>query len=278
LAVAPDISGGGAYKTEFQAASPLATPGRRESVSSSSPPAGPSRNPRRSISLTSSTTMATPISPSPSELAKLASHIPAKRGSRSGFEEDQHSDIKYSTKSPPPKRRRSVESSQMNPRCTDTDLRVKDAEARGVTLKEHMVRLEGEKKALEEQNIEQGTRLVELEKRDVEQGMRLVGLEKRCEEADRQLVMAAVREHEDRENEKKMVARQMEREAELVSRCEMLEGQLKQVRANQVATSKEQEEMRTMIEGAYIVPSLKDAFVQIDQLFRGLLDRPLSSD
>lgn len=64
----------------------------------------------------------------------------------------------------------------------------------------------------------------------------------------------------------------------LKSRCELLEKQLERVRQDQLATLKENEKLKRMVDGAYLVPSLKDAFVQIDALLRGLVDLPVEVD
>lgn len=155
----------------------------------------------------------------------------------------------------------SFELAQERLRCSELATRAQFAEETSTALQERVMKLEGEKEVLEV-----------LERCAVDQAMQHAELKKHCEELERQLVKAVARAEEDREERERRDAEQVSREAELVSRCEALEEELRLVRQNQLATLKEQEEMRRMVDSAYIVPSLQDAFVQIDQLFRGLID------
>ncbi|KDQ20153.1 hypothetical protein BOTBODRAFT_51491 [Botryobasidium botryosum FD-172 SS1] len=94
---------------------------------------------------------------------------------------------------------------------------------------------------------------------------RVERLEDERKELESLLEQALTRELEVRES-KAM------REGELKARCDVLETQLEQVRHGQSALLKENEEMRKLVDNAYLVPALKDAFIQIHELVRGLMD------
>ncbi|KDQ20154.1 hypothetical protein BOTBODRAFT_27567 [Botryobasidium botryosum FD-172 SS1] len=64
------------------------------------------------------------------------------------------------------------------------------------------------------------------------------------------------------------------REAELSAKCSQLEIRLEQTQQEKLAISKERDELTRMVDSAYLVPSLKNAFIQIDQLLRGLGEQP----
>ncbi|KDQ16229.1 hypothetical protein BOTBODRAFT_173137 [Botryobasidium botryosum FD-172 SS1] len=58
------------------------------------------------------------------------------------------------------------------------------------------------------------------------------------------------------------------READARRQCELLETQLHDARELMASKEEEYDQMKRLVEGAYLVPSLKDAFLQIDSLLR----------
>ncbi|KDQ20163.1 hypothetical protein BOTBODRAFT_27572 [Botryobasidium botryosum FD-172 SS1] len=171
---------------------------------------------------------------------------------------------------PPYKKPRRTESAQIDLESFG----IAQARLRYSELASRTQTVEDERAALEKRvaELEQEKEVLEvLEKSTAEQARQDTELREHCDELEQQLLKAAMRETEETAKRERKDAEHAAREAELVLRCGTLEEELRLVRQDQLAMQKEKEQMQRLIDGAFIVPSLRDAFVQIDQLLQELV-------
>ncbi|KDQ07910.1 hypothetical protein BOTBODRAFT_192069 [Botryobasidium botryosum FD-172 SS1] len=111
-----------------------------------------------------------------------------------------------------------------------------------------------------------------VEKGSVERGVWEAEMTQRCEALERDWEEARAKEREECEVRQCLSAQRIVEEAELRRRCERLEMELAESLGSLLEAEKDREQLKRMVDGAFIVPALQRAFLQIDGLLKELVE------
>ncbi|KDQ20161.1 hypothetical protein BOTBODRAFT_51496 [Botryobasidium botryosum FD-172 SS1] len=178
---------------------------------------------------------------------------------------------------------RAAQGAKLMERCETLERQLAEANAREVRAREELasekaardVEMEARCELLEGLVQAEEARIAAFEKAEngrVERVVWEAEMTQRCEALERDWEEARAKEGEEREMRECLSAQQIAEEAGLRRRCERLEMELAKSLGGLVEAERDREQLKRMVDGAFIVPALQRAFLQIDGLLKELVE------